>query len=112
MNEYKLQALNKEPSSFKNSTNPSCTELHLTSCPEGFDFTLTIETGLSDFHKLIVTVLKIKHEKVSPKIIQYKDYKNSDSRGFTEKLQMRLTNLEMNSLDFGSLKKCFMELLN
>ena len=25
---------------------------------------------------------------------------------------MRLTNLDMNSLDFGSLKKCFKELLN
>ena len=30
---------------------------------------------LSDFHKLIVTVLKVKHEKVPPKIIHYRDYK-------------------------------------
>ena len=57
-------------------------------------------------------MLKVKHEKVPPKIIQYRDYKNFDSTRFFEKLQMRLTHRNMNSLDFGSLKKCFIELLN
>ena len=66
----------------------------------------------SDFHKLIVTVLKVKHEKVPPKIIQYRDYKNFDSTRFFEKLQVKLTHLDMNGSDFGSLKKCFMELLS
>ena len=77
-----------------------------------FQSTLTIETGLSDFHKLIVTVLKVKHEKVPPKIIHYRDYKNFDSSKLLEKLQLKLSNLDMSSLDFGSLKICFMELLN
>ena len=39
---------------------------------------LTIETGLSDFHKLTVTVLKVKNEKFPPKITQYRDYKIFD----------------------------------
>ena len=64
------------------------------------------------FHKLIVTVLKVKHENVPLKIIQYRDYKNFDSTRFFEKRQVRLTHLNINSLDFGSLKKCFIELLN
>ena len=90
---------------------PSCIDLFLTNCRNSFESALTIETGLSDFHKLIVTVLKVKHEKIPPKIIQYRDYKNFDSTKFFENLQVRLTHLDMNSFGFGSLEKCFMELL-
>ena len=92
--------------------SPSCIDLFLTNCRKSFESTLTIETCLSDFHKLIVTVLKVKHKKVSTKITQCRGYKNFDSTRFFEKLQVRLTHLDMNSLDFGSLKKCFIELLN
>ena len=93
--------------------SPSCRDLFSANCRKIFESTLTVETGSSDFHKLAVTLLKIKHEKVSPKIIQYsRDYKNFDSTKFFEKFQVRITDLDMNSLDFGSLKKCFIELLN
>ena len=53
-NQYKPKALNEEPTCFKNYTNLSFIDLYLTNCPESFQSTLTIETGLSDFHKLIV----------------------------------------------------------
>ena len=33
-NEYKLKALNKEPTCFKNNMNPSCIHLFLTNCPK------------------------------------------------------------------------------
>ena len=56
--------------------SPTCIDLYLTNCPKSFESTLTIETGLSDFYKLIGNVLKVKPEKVPPKIIQYRDYKN------------------------------------
>ena len=92
--------------------SPSCIDLFLTNCRKNFESTLTIETGLLDFHKLIVTILRVKHEEVPPKIIQYRDYKNFDSTRFFEKLQVRHTHLGINSLDFGILKKCFMKLLN
>ena len=110
-NEYKLKALNEEPTYFKNYMSPFCIDLYLTNCPKSFESTLTIETRLSDFDKLIVSVLKVKHEKV-PCIIQYRDYKDFNSSRFFEKLQVRLTHPDMNSLDFVSLKKCFLELLN
>ena len=85
----------------------SCIDLFLTNCQKSFESTLTIETCLSDFHKLIVTVLKVQHKKVSPKIIQCKGYKNFDSTRFFDKLQVRLTHLDLNSLDFRSHKKMF-----
>ena len=92
--------------------NPSCIDLFLKNCPKSFKSTLTMETGPLDFHKLIVTVLKVKHKKVPPKIIQYRDYKSFDLTRFFEKLQVKLIHLDMNSLDFGCLKKCFMEHLS
>ena len=92
--------------------NPSCIDLYLTNCWRSFESTSTIETGLSDFHKFTVTVLKVKHEKVPPKIIQCRDYKNFDPTRFYKKLKVRLTHLNMNGLGFGSVEKCFMELLN
>ena len=35
-----------------------------------FEKCLTLETGMSDFHKLIVTILKIKPNKLAPRIIK------------------------------------------
>ena len=63
----KFKVLNKEPTCFKSCMNPSSKELYLTNCPKSFERTLTTETGLSNFHKLVATVLKAKHEKVPPK---------------------------------------------
>ena len=111
-NEYKLKALNKEPTCFINYISPSCIDLFVTNCRKGFESTLTIETGLSDFHKIIVTVLKVKHGKILPKIMQYRDCKKFDSKRFFENLQVSLSHLDMNSLDFGSLKIYFVEHLN
>ena len=59
-NECKIRALNKELTCFKNYMNSSYIDLHVTKCPKRFGSTLKIETGLSDFHKLIVIVLKVK----------------------------------------------------
>ena len=103
-NQYKLKVLNGEPTCFKNYANQSCIDLYLTNGPKSFQSTLTIEMGLSDFHKLIVPVLKVKHEKVPPKVIHHRDYKTFDSSKFFEKLQLKLSNLDISSLDFGSLK--------
>ena len=41
--------------------NPFCTDLHQTNYPKRFLKTLTIETSLSEFHNLGVTVLKVKN---------------------------------------------------
>ena len=96
----------------------TCSKLIIETVEQGvkyiqtFQSTLTIATGLSDFHKLIVTVLKVKHEKVPSKVIHYRDYKTFDWSKFFEKLQLKLSNFDMSSLDFGSLKISFMELLN
>ena len=67
---------------------------------------------MSDFHKLIITILKVKPDKLPPRIIKYRDYKNFESNGFNNKLQISLKNFDMNNSSFIGLKAIFMELLN
>ena len=40
----------------------------LTNPPDNFQNSCAIETGLSDFHKITATTLKIKLEKLKPRI--------------------------------------------
>ena len=48
----------KEPTCFKNPENLTCIDLMLTNLYRSFHNSCAIETRLSDFHKMIVTVLK------------------------------------------------------
>ena len=71
-----LFSLVKEPTYFKNPYNPSCIDLFLTNRPRSFQNTLTIETGISDLHKMVITVMKVFYKKQT-KIIQYRSSGNS-----------------------------------
>ena len=59
---YHLHNLIKDPTCFKNPDKPSCIDLLLTNFPKSFLKSPTLETGLSDFHKLTLTVLKIHYK--------------------------------------------------
>ena len=107
-NQYKLKSLNKEPTCFKNVNKPSCIDLFLTNNSKCFEDCLTLETGLSDFHKLIVTIMKTKHERFPPKIVNYRDYKNFDTKTFRDRLELTLKK----TASFEALQKIFMGLLN
>ena len=52
-----------------------------------FQNTTTLCTKLSDFLKLVITVLKVKHIKANTKIISYRDYKNFDPNDFNNNLE-------------------------
>ena len=51
--------------------NPSCIDLMLKNSNMSFQNTTTVFSGLSDFHKLVLTVLKINFAKNIPKEIIY-----------------------------------------
>ena len=55
---YGLSNLIREPTCYKNPNNPSCIDLILTNKAKSFQNSNVYETGLSEFHKLTVTVLK------------------------------------------------------
>ena len=50
-----------------------------------------IEAGLSDFHKMTVTVMKTTFEKLKPNIIHYRDYRKFSNDKFRENLISRLS---------------------
>ena len=68
---YGSKNLIKVPTCHKNPPNLSCIDLILKNSPLSFQSSGVIETGLSDFHKMIVTVMKITFQKLDPKIIYY-----------------------------------------
>ena len=65
---YLLKNLIKKPTCFINPENPKTVDLILTNRPRIFCNSDTLETGLSDFYKLTVTVLKTFFKKESPKV--------------------------------------------
>ena len=70
-----LKSLNKERTCFKNPNNPSCIDFFLANRPLYLQNIFTVETEISDFQKLVVTVLRMFYKKQKPKIIQHRSYK-------------------------------------
>ena len=62
---YNLTNLIKEPTCFKNPLNPSSIDLILTNRPRSFQNSKIIETGISEHHKLTITVIRA-HLKKAP----------------------------------------------
>ena len=95
-NAYGFKSLIKVPTYFKKPENPSCIDLILTNNPLSFQNSGVIETGLSDFHKMIVTVMKTTNQKLNLKITYYRDYNTFCNDNFREHL---LSALVMEKLD-------------
>ena len=72
---YNLEIIINKPTCFKNPKNPSCIDLALINKQERFLKAKTVETGLSDFHKMVVSVFKASFETQKPKIVTCRDYK-------------------------------------
>ena len=71
-----LKCIIKEPKCYKNPDNPTCIDLILTNCPKNFQESSTLETRLSDFHKMVLTVFKSEAPNLTPKVVSYRKYKH------------------------------------
>ena len=71
---YDLKSLIKEPTCYN--------LLVLTNKPRSFQRSCVNETGLSDFHKMTVTVTKTLFEKLQPRVVSYRDYKHFENDKF------------------------------
>ena len=91
------------PTCFKNPERPSCIDLILTNCLRRFQNSCAIETGLSDFHKLVVTAMKTTYGKSQPKINNYYSYKYFNNEGFRDEL----TQVEANEINCNESFKDF-----
>ena len=59
LHEYNAKNIVKENTWFKNALNPSCIDLLITNSPLSLENTIAISNGLSDFHKMVITVMKM-----------------------------------------------------
>ena len=73
---FNLRSLIKTPTCFKSKENPSCIDLILTNRINCFQNSSTMETGFSDFHHLVFTVMKTTFRRKPPKVIRYRNFKN------------------------------------
>ena len=108
---YDLRNLIKEPTCFKNPLNPSIIDLILTNRPRSFFNSQTIETGLSDHHKLTVTVMRAFFPKQMPVIISYRDYKHFDQTLFRHEFLEELYNVN-GSIDYDIFENICVDLIN
>ena len=76
LEQYEAKNIMKNKTLFKSPDRPTCIDLFLTNSPHSFQNTMTISTGLSDFHKMIITVLKSSFIKLKARETYYRDYKN------------------------------------
>ena len=58
-----------------------------------------VETGLFDFHRMIVTVMKTSFQRVPPKIRHYRDYSNYSNIMFRVSLFNELSKLNIEAID-------------
>ena len=65
LQDYDAKNIVKEKTCFKSIENPSCIDLFITNSVNSFQHTKAISSGLSDFHKMVVTVLKRPSKKAS-----------------------------------------------
>ena len=95
---YNLKNVIKEPTCYKNPNKSSCIDLMLTNKPRSFKHSFVIETGLSDFHRMTVTVMKATFEKLQPRVVNYRGYKYFDNYRFRADLLSELSkaNIEEN----------------
>ena len=63
----------------------------MTNSSYSFQNSCGIETGLSDFHVMTVTVMKTTYEKLKPRIVNYRDYKNFCNDAYRHILLDKLT---------------------
>ena len=91
MGDHNLNSLIKTPTCFK-SDRGRCIDLILTNKQHSCFSSQTFETGFSDFHHLVYTILKTTSVKLPPKKIKYRCYRNfSESKFHNDLTELELT---------------------
>ena len=60
---------------------------------------VTLETGLSDFHKMTLTVTKVFYKKQKPTIITYRSYTNFSNEVFMADVHTRISQVTSRNND-------------
>ena len=99
---YGCKTIVKNKTWFKNHINPTCIDLITSSRPKSFQDSDVIKTGLSGFHKMSLTVMKMFYNKQKLKIIEYRKYKGFSNEAFMHELESALA--RFSQILFGTFK--------
>ena len=106
---YDHQNLMNDPTCYKNASNPSSIDVILTTGKTNFQNSMTVETGLSDYHKMIITVLKV-HFKKEPITIKFRSFKKFNELRFKDNLLYDLQNSCKETMSYDDFKEIFTSL--
>ena len=108
MDIFELDSLITKPTCYKNLNNPSCIDLILTNCKHSFLHSATIETGISDFHKLTLSIMRTHINKAPPKTLKYRFYKNFNKDYFESEIYEKTKEIN----DFDEFQNIFKNIFN
>ena len=107
-----LKSLIKEPTCYRNPEKPTCIDLISTNCPRQFQAMLTLETGLSDFHKMTVAASKSEFSHQKPKMISNRNYQHFDRNNVEKEFKNTLLLKKISPKDFSAFKNIVLKTLN
>ena len=107
---YCLKNLIRQPTCYKNPSNPVCIDLILTNVPRSFQSTCVVETGLSDLQFMTLAVMRKSFKKYQPKTINYRSYKNFSNEKYRETLISNLSKENFINNDDGLQGFCHISL--
>ena len=108
---YNLKNLVKDPTCFKNPLNPSSIDVILTNKWRSFQNSQVVETGLSDHHKMTITVMKVTVTKQAPIHIKYRNMNFFNNSAFRSNFHNKLLR-EGEYINYEIYESIFMEVLN
>ena len=109
---YHFKSLIKELTCYKNPEKPTCIDLILTNCHRQFQATLTLETGLSDFHKMTMAAFKSEFLRQKAKAIAYRNYKHFDRYNVEKEIKRKLVLQKISPKGFSAFKNIILKSLN
>ena len=98
IDQQELYSLIKSPTCFK-SMEGRCIDLMLTNRKHSFLKSQSFETGFSDFHHMIYTVLKTTYTKIPPKVVKYRSYRNFSEPEFLGDMTASLAAIKPETYD-------------
>ena len=88
---YNLKSVIRTLTCFKNPETPSFTGLILTNFPNIFQSYCVVETALSHFYEMTVTVIKLSFEKLKPQVKPDRNYNFSSNKSFRDSITDELS---------------------
>ena len=108
---YNLTNLIKEPTCYKNADNPSSIDVMLTNKKGSFQNSIVVETGLSDHHKMTISVLNRYIKKKAPITVNYRNYNKFNETNFRNDLIWQLNTLDNDNINYDNFKRIFLNVL-